>query len=91
MEVVEVANTYGSNLTENDWIRVVQEIYSVFKHLQASGDVARIHLFHSMPVALAFGVGMALGNFVPITVYNWEREDETYYPTLKLNKLKSFV
>lgn len=54
--------------------------------LQKSQAVQRIHLFHSMPVPLAFGLGMALGPFVDITVYNWERDQSTYFPVLRLNR-----
>jgi hypothetical protein len=91
MEVVEVVNTYDGNLTEDDWIPVVQEIYSVFNQLQANAEITTIHLFHGMPVALAFGVGMALGNFVPVTVYNWEASEKPYQPVLKLNELTSIL
>lgn len=91
MELVEVKNTYDGNLTEADWTPVVQELYSVFHFLQSKEQVDRLHLFHSMPVALAFGLGVALGNFVPVTVYNWEASEATYYPVLKLNQLDSFL
>lgn len=91
MEVVGVVNTYGGNLTEDDWTPVVQEIYSVFNQLQAKKDITNIHLFHSMPVALAFGLGIALGNFVPVTVYNWEASEKAYQPVLKLNELESIL
>ena len=91
MEVVGVVNTYGGNLMEDDWTPVVQEIYSVFNQLQAKKDITNIHLFHSMPVALAFGLGIALGNFVPVTVYNWVAPEKTYQPVLKLNELESIL
>ena len=91
MEVVGVVNTYGGDLVEDDWTPVVQEIYSVFNQLQAKKDITNIHLFHSMPVALAFGLGIALGNFVPVTVYNWEASEKTYQPVLKLNEVESIL
>jgi len=91
MEIVEVSNTYSGNLRENDWTKVVQELYSAFHQLLSKAEVSRLHLFQAMPVAMAFGLGMALGNFVPVTVYNLERLDETYYPVLKLNELESFL
>ena len=53
------------------------------------GTTRHIHLFHSIPVSLVLGVGLALGTFVPITVYNWERDQETYYPVLHLYRLES--
>ncbi len=91
MQIVEVSNTYGGNLRENDWTKVIQELYSAFHQLLSKAEVSRLHLFHAMPVAMAFGLGMALGNFVPVTIYNLERLDETYYPVLKLNELESFL
>jgi hypothetical protein len=87
--VVEVSNTYGGNLTATDWVPVGQEVYQVFKTLQQDPRVKHLHLFHSIPVPLALGIGMALGPFVPVTVYNWERAEETYYPVLQLNHLES--
>lgn len=91
IQIVEVSNTYGGNLRENDWTKAIQELYSVFYQILSKAEVSRLHLFHAMPVAMAFGLGMALGNFVPVTVYNLERLDETYYPVLKLNELESFL
>ena len=90
-QIVDVSNTYGGNLKEKDWAGVVQELYSVFNRILSRSEASRLHLFHAMPVAMAFGLGMALGNFVPVTVYNLERLDEVYYPVIKLNELESFL
>ncbi len=89
--LVEVNNTYGGNLTVSDWVPVVQEVYQALGRLQRDSKVRRIHLFHSIPVPLALGIGMALGNFVPITVYNWEAAQSTYYPVLQLNQIESVL
>jgi hypothetical protein len=89
--VVEVVNTYGGNLTAGDWIPVVREVYQVFIRLQRDPQVRRIHLFYSIPVPLALGLGMALGTPVQVTVYNWERAQNTYYPVLQLNQLESMI
>ena len=88
-KIVTVENTYGGTLKQADWGRVAQELYSVFYDLHNDPRVRRIHLFHSMPGALAFGLGAALGTAVPVTVYNWEAKENTYYAVLELNKLKS--
>lgn len=90
-KIIAVENTYGGTLGEEDWVPVVQELYSVFYKLHKNPNVRRIHLFHSMPVALAFGLGMSLGTFMPVTVYNWKAAESTYYPVLKLNELKSWM
>jgi len=91
MEIVHVSSTYAGDLAEDDWSRPVEELYSLFHELQSKGGAARYHLFHTMPVTMAFTLGMALGNFLPITVYNWETPEATYYPVLKLNEIESFV
>lgn len=91
MAVVVASNTYAGNLTESDWVNPVRELYTVLRGLQGREAVSGIHLFHSMPVAMAFGLGMALGNFVPVTVYNWEASEARYYPVLHLNEVDSFL
>lgn len=70
---------------------MVQEVYQVFLTLQKDPRVQHIHLFHSIPVPLALGLGMALGHFVPVTIYNWEVADEAYYPALQMNRLESIL
>lgn len=87
MSIVDVWNTYEGNLTESDWIPPVRELYSVFHKLQSLEETTRFHLFFTIPVAMAFGLGAALGHFVPITVYNLEPAGETYFPALRLNEL----
>lgn len=71
------------------WMRATQEIGTVLRHLATS--VKRIHLCCNMPVALAFAVGMAIGTQSPITLYQWNSADTTYYPVLKLETLKETV
>lgn len=83
--LVQVSNTYNGHLQEESWTPVVREIFTAFSRLQREPIVERIHLFHSMPIGLALGVGMALGAFVPVTVYNWDRDQGTYYAVLRLN------
>lgn len=87
MSIAVIDNTYGGNLTEKDWLVPVQELFSIFHNLSKNEAVVRFHLFYSMPVAFGFGLGMALGTFLPVTLYNWEATPATYYPVLKLNEL----
>lgn len=89
--LVEVRNTYRGNLPVGDWVPVVQELFSVFNVLQRDRAVRRIHLFQAMPGPLALGLGMALGPFVPITVYQYDRTQGTYFPALHLNQLRSLL
>jgi hypothetical protein len=85
--IVEVHNTYGGNLKEKDWVPAVRELFSVFQNLSKQEGAKSFHVFYSMPVPLGFGLGMALGPFPDITLYNFETEQKTYFPVLKLNEL----
>lgn len=91
MPIVEVKNMYGGNFKEPDWSGLVQEIYNLLTLISATKEVKLIHLFQSMPVALAFGVGAALGTFTPITLYNWETQQLTYHPVLELHEIETII
>jgi len=71
---------------QNSWIRAVQEVFYVFNQLQQRTEVKTIHLFFTIPLALAIGIGMALGNFVPVIVYH--HEGCTYSEVLNLREIK---
>jgi hypothetical protein len=79
---VVVRNKYGGVLREEDWTAPVSELYSVIQDLRESG-AEEIHLFFSMPVAMAFGLGYALGPFHNIKVYVWSKSEE-YKPAFSL-------
>jgi hypothetical protein len=87
MSLVVAENTYAGNLTETEWLPAIRELFSLFTHLAKTQTVSEYHVFYSIPVALGFGLGMALGQFKPVTLYNWEKDQATYYPVLKLNEL----
>jgi hypothetical protein len=88
MSLVLVDNLYDGNLKEKDWLMPVRELFTVFYNLSKAEVVSRIHLFHAMQVIMGFGLGMALGQFKDITIYNYEKTPPpTYYPVLKLNDL----
>jgi len=76
----------GGYLADEDWTGVVQELYSIIAGLRDRG-VEKLHLFPSMPEAMAFGLGYALGPYWDIKVYNWVREKNTYELVFSLNRL----
>jgi len=90
LTMVEVNNEYGGNLREKDWTAVVQEVFSVYSLIHEKGP-AGIHLFHNMPTALAFGLGVALGIYNQVTVYCWDVTNSTYCPVFGLNELESLL
>ncbi len=72
-----------------DWSRYVQEMYSILNQVGQQ----RLHLFVSMPGALAMGLGMAMGHFFRGTIYNFNpREKDSssaYYPVFSPGELAS--
>lgn len=84
---VHIGNTYRNVLgADEDWLRVEQEVVTVLTELLGSG-VRRIHLFLSVPVVMAFAIGMALGIHSPVTVYHWFGDRQEYRPVLELERL----
>ena len=80
------------DIDKDYWTRYVSEIYSVLNILKNEGPVEKYHFFLSVPVALAFGIGMAIGHFWKGVIYNLSfNSKEKYYPVLKLEdkRLKS--
>ena len=59
-------------------------------HLQevaaSRGGRTRFHIFLAAPKALVFMLGQATHTLSPITLYEYDRESRSYYPTLELNR-----
>ncbi len=86
--VVDVNNTYQGNLREDDWAPVVQELFSVYMKIHQKAPT-QVHLFLNMPIAMAFGLGVAIGIYNRVTVYCWD--GITYNPVFSLNELETVV
>jgi hypothetical protein len=85
LSCVMIDNTYGNNLTEKYWLRPAQEVASVLLQLLAQG--IELEIYASCPNALAFAIGMALGDQCPVTLFHWFADKKVYKPVLKLNNL----
>jgi hypothetical protein len=68
----------------DDWILCAREILTLlFRHIPGREQV---HLFISMPVALAFIVGMGLEHFADVKLYSWFPK-QGYSPVIPLAHL----
>jgi hypothetical protein len=86
--MVTIESRYeGTIPLEVDWIRISSEISSVLLNIAGNESIDRLHLFLSMPLALAFCVGTALGKFVRATVYNYFPNPGKYFEVFKLEEL----
>ncbi|HEK25336.1 MAG TPA: SAVED domain-containing protein [Hydrogenobaculum sp.] len=64
----------------NLWSEIVREIYSALNMLK--DRYKKLHIFLSVPVPIAFCLGMAVGHFMNATIYNYntKSQDTPYYP-----------
>lgn len=80
------ANNNGTIALEDDWIRYGQEIYNVINTLQVKYKTIKV--VHAMPEALSVVVGMAIENYWPVEITQY---DGGSYPIImKLNSYKYY-
>ncbi len=83
------------NIDEDYWIRYISEIYSFLNIIKAKYQIQNYHFFLSVPVPMAFALGMAIGHFWDGYIYNLNPNSpnpkEKYYPVfyMKDNNIKS--
>jgi len=78
----------------DEWKRVVQEFNAVANQIKASVENARVHIFMSVPLPIAFGLGSVWGTVDNATVYHWQGipsgDESTYFPVLKVSRALRF-
>ncbi|WP_457644138.1 SAVED domain-containing protein [Persephonella sp.] len=73
-------------LDDDYWIRYVSETYSALNILKNIYNIKRFHFFLSVPIPIAFGLGMAVGHFWDGVIYNLSfKANVKYYPVFQLN------
>lgn len=86
--VAVIENLYDGQLQSSEqWISVAREVRTQMERWLNHPDVKRVEIFLGGTVMLYFLIGMALGNFRPITVHQWFGHD-VYKAILELNQLK---
>lgn len=77
----------GTILPDADWLLIAREIVTALRSLIGKDGVRNVHLFPSMPLCLAFAVGMGLDNRSAFHVHWWDRDRGQYFEVLRLNEL----
>jgi len=72
-----------------EWEETVAEAYEVMNRVYNSSSYKEIHLIMSVPVPIAFALGMALGSYWPVKVWNFFKDRGEYRPVLELSNLPS--
>lgn len=75
----------------SDWSTEVVEIKSVIEYAKSKFKFRNAHFFLNMPVLIAFGLGIALGQFIKGSVYNYDingtKATSKYYKAFNINEL----
>ncbi|MEZ4705641.1 MAG: SAVED domain-containing protein [Caldilineaceae bacterium] len=66
------------------WADLVREFNGAVGAIKHYIGHARVHIFLTTPLPLAFGLGSVWGTVDECTVYHWERG--TYYPTMQVSR-----
>lgn len=85
LSCVLIENTYNNTLTTKDWFHPAQETASVL--LQLLEHSRELEIYQNCPNAIAFAIGMALGDQCTATIFHWFPKENAYKPVLKLNEL----
>ncbi|AFG35624.1 hypothetical protein IM42_02895 [Fervidobacterium sp. SC_NGM5_O18] len=81
----------SGNIPLGDWKKIISELFSITQIVRTDFYYDELHIFLSCPVPIAFGFGMALGDFVPGKIYNYFKGGKTkkagYVPVLDINEI----
>jgi hypothetical protein len=66
------------------WAELVREFTAAMNAIKHAVGGARLHIFLSTPLPLAFGLGSVWGTVDEATVYHWE--NQTYYPSMRISR-----
>jgi len=74
----------------NLWVEITREIYSCINSVNNKQHVSTYHFIFSAPVPLSFALGMAIGDYKRLVVYNFDKSDLSYKKVIDSEKVKKF-
>jgi len=81
--------TYTGNLPVNaDWTGIVAELRTAIEEIHK--NYSEIHIVMSVPVIIAFALGMALGHYWNVNLYQFDTITEKYCKVLNLKDIQTF-
>jgi hypothetical protein len=85
---VEIKSSLPGNIPLGaDWLGIARELNTVLLGITGAGESSELHLFPSVPMPLAFTMGMALDTKSPVAIHQWNPQDTTYVEIFRLNQL----
>lgn len=90
---ISLKNNQGNIPVDNQklWIEIAKELFTIIDEIP--GKIEKYHFFMSMPVPLAFVLGMSIGDYKKNSIYNYDKFLSDYIPVLDSEKtefLKNF-
>ena len=67
-----------------DWVEIVQEFSGAMNGIKRTVGGAKMHIFLSTPLPLAFALGSVWGTVDEATVYHWEKG--SYHPVMPISR-----
>jgi hypothetical protein len=74
----------------DEWKELVKEFTAAMNAVKREAGGARLHIFLSTPLPLAFGLGSVWGTVDVATIYHWQEvkgeKRSTYYPSMEISR-----
>ena len=78
----------SGNVPVEEFKKVVQETASLIQDIRKEHTFESFHFFFSCPVTIAFMLGVAFGHYTDGCLYNYQKEEQIYIPTIKFSTLR---
>ncbi|QTA38913.1 SAVED domain-containing protein [Thermosipho ferrireducens] len=76
------------NIKIDDWSDIVSEMMSVTQNVKSKYECARNYFFMSCPLPIAFGFGMAYGDFSKGIIYQYDKNEGGYIEAFKIEDIR---
>ncbi|ABS61232.1 SAVED domain-containing protein [Fervidobacterium nodosum] len=87
--IVHIRANSSGNLPLGNWTEYVAELFTITQNTKYILGYEEASYFLSIPVPIAFGLGMALGTYKPGKIYHYDRERADYFEVIDISKLSN--
>ncbi|MDK2945835.1 MAG: hypothetical protein PWQ85_607 [Geotoga sp.] len=76
------------NLNIDTWEKIVSEMMSITQNVLYENHYENVYFFLSCPVAIAFGFGMAFGDFAKGSIFHYNKSDDSYIEVFGIEEIR---
>ncbi|MGJ8455792.1 SAVED domain-containing protein [Pseudothermotoga sp. U03pept] len=89
-KIVKIFHKELGGIKVSDWSQEVAELMTIIQSVRDKAHFERLHFFLSLPVPIAFALGMALGPFVNASIYQYTTGKKLpYFEAVRLEDLRT--